>query len=63
LTATTCGSFHLSNERLADLLFQLKDNRLKLSESFDDAGKVLEAAERMKWQEANRDRYKLFEKA
>ena len=77
--------------RLAALLSKVNDERLKMSESFDDAAKLLEAAGRMNlegivskkrtapylagvrcgwikvktraWREANRERYKLFEKA
>jgi len=78
-------------KRLAALLSKVNDGRLKMSESFDDAAKLLEAAGRMNlegivskkrtapylagvrcgwikvktraWREANRERYKLFEKA
>jgi bifunctional non-homologous end joining protein LigD len=78
-------------ERLSTLLSQAGDERLRVSESFDDGEKLLEAAARMnlegivskkraapyvagvncgwikvktrEWREANRERYKLFEKA
>ncbi len=78
-------------ERLAALLSAAGDERLRLSESFDDGLKLLDAVGRMnlegivskkraapyvggigcgwikvktqEWREANRGRYKLFEKA
>ena len=78
-------------ERLASLLSNAGDGRLRLSESFYDADKLLAAAAQMnlegivskkraapyvagvnrgwikvktrEWREANRERYKLFEKA
>lgn len=78
-------------DRLATLLSAADNERLRLSESFDDGVKLLEAAGRMRlegivskkrsapyvagvncgwikvktreWREANRERYKLFERA